>query len=102
LLLDFVNERRFGTLAPPGSTLKPPEAGGDQAYGQPKEQRGLLRVTQVALVLGIGRTKVLALLAAGALAVVQLGRSVRIPRDALERWVRKRTEGDNKRLPGLH
>lgn len=53
----------------------------------------LLRVTDVALALGIGRTKVFALLAAGELPVVRLGRSVRIPRDALERWVRERTEG---------
>jgi excisionase family DNA binding protein len=52
----------------------------------------LLRVTDVALVLGIGRTKVFALLAAGELPVVRLGRSVRIPREALERWVRERTD----------
>ncbi len=61
----------------------------------------LLRVTDVALVLGIGRTKVFALLAAGELPVVRLGRSVRIPREALERWVRERTEGGNKRPSGL-
>jgi len=59
----------------------------------------LLRVTEVALVLGIGRTKVFALLAAGELPAVRLGRSVRIPREALERWVRERIEADNPGRP---
>jgi len=54
--------------------------------------RELLRAEEVALVLGIGRSKVFELLRAGELPVIRLGRSVRIPRRALDEWIERRTE----------
>jgi excisionase family DNA binding protein len=44
----------------------------------------LLKATEVARLLGIGRTKVYELMAAGELPVVRIGRFVRVPRRSLE------------------
>lgn len=52
----------------------------------------LLRAGEVARMLGLGRSKVFAMLAAGELPAVRFGRSVRVPRLALERWVEERTQ----------
>jgi len=49
--------------------------------------RLLLRPGEVADLLGIGRSKVYALLAAKDLPSVRVGRSVRIPAQARARWV---------------
>ena len=57
----------------------------------------LLRAGEVAKLLGLGRSTVFALLAAGELPVVRIGRSVRVPRVALERWVDERTDHDTRR-----
>jgi excisionase family DNA binding protein len=57
----------------------------------------LLRSGEVAKLLGLGRSTVFAMLAAGELPVVRIGRSVRVPRAALERWVDERTDHDTKR-----
>ncbi len=51
----------------------------------------LLKATEVAKLLGLGRSKVFAMVAAGELPVIRIGRSVRIPRQALERWIRDQT-----------
>lgn len=51
----------------------------------------LLRAEEVALQLGLGRTKVFEMLAAGELPVVRIGRSVRVPRRSLEQWVDSQT-----------
>ena len=51
----------------------------------------LLRAPEVARLLGLGRSKVFAMVAAGELPVIRIGRSVRIPRQALERWIRDET-----------
>jgi len=51
----------------------------------------LLRAEEAARALGIGRSKLYALLAAGELPVVRIGRATRIPAAALERWVEERT-----------
>lgn len=51
----------------------------------------LLKAPDVANLLGLGRSKVFAMVAAGGLPVVRIGRSVRIPRQALERWIRDQT-----------
>jgi excisionase family DNA binding protein len=56
----------------------------------------VLKVGDVAKLLGLGRSKVFAMLAAGELPVVRMGRSVRVPRAALERWVVEHTQ--NARL----
>ncbi len=47
----------------------------------------LLRAEEVAELLGLGRTKVFEMIAAGELPTVRIGRCVRIPRVALEQWV---------------
>ena len=52
----------------------------------------LLKAEEVAKLLRIGRSKVFAMLAAGELPVVRLGRSVRVPRAALEGWIEERTQ----------
>lgn len=51
----------------------------------------LLRTEDVARELRIGRTKVVAMIGSGELPVVRIGRSVRVPRAALERWIAERT-----------
>jgi len=70
----------------------------------------LLRTEEVARLLSIGRTKVYELIGRGELPVVRIGRSVRIPRRALEEWIRERAAGapvpgslwmiDRVRVPG--
>jgi excisionase family DNA binding protein len=66
----------------------------------------LLRAAEVAKLLGLGRSKVFAMLAVGELPVIRIGRSVRVPRAALEDWIAERTQpasgrsGDVSRLFG--
>lgn len=64
---------------------------GDQR-SEPK--RLLLSVREAADVLGIGRSKLYELLASNELAVVRIGRSVRIPVSALEAFVAARIGGE--------
>lgn len=52
----------------------------------------LLKAADVAQLLGLGRSKVFAMLASGELPVVRMGRSVRVPRGALQRWIVERTQ----------
>ena len=51
----------------------------------------LLKATEAGQLLGLGRSKVFAMVPAGELPVIRIGRSVRIPRQALERWIRDQT-----------
>jgi excisionase family DNA binding protein len=60
-------------------------------------ERELLRAEEAAVVLGIGRSKVFEMLRAGELPVIRLGRSVRIPRQALAVWIEERTEQPGSR-----
>jgi len=57
----------------------------------------LLKAGDVAKLLGLGRSKVFAMLAVGELPVIRIGRSVRVPRAALERWVVEHTQDANSR-----
>ena len=57
----------------------------------------LLKAGDVAKLLGLGRSKVFGMLAVGELPVVRIGRSVRVPRAALERWVAEHTQDANSR-----
>jgi excisionase family DNA binding protein len=52
----------------------------------------LLRVEDVATLLGIARSTAYVLIAGGELPVVRIGRATRVPREAVEQWVRARTE----------
>src|SRR5712692_11530615 len=52
----------------------------------------LLKAEDVAKLLGLGRSKVFAMLAIGELPVIRIGRSVRVPRAALEDWIAEHTQ----------
>ena len=52
----------------------------------------LLKAGDVAKLLGLGRSKVFAMLAVGELPVIRIGRSVRVPRAALEDWIAEHTQ----------
>jgi len=58
----------------------------------------LLRPTEAAEVLGLGRSKVYELLAAGTLPAIRVGGSIRVPAEALRRWVSERAQ-ESKREP---
>lgn len=58
----------------------------------------LLRVEEVARALGLGRSKVFQMLAAGELPVVRIGRCVRVPREQLQDWILKRANEEGKRF----
>jgi excisionase family DNA binding protein len=51
----------------------------------------LLRATEVAAALGIGRATAYELMASGELPTVRIGRAVRVPRAGLEEWIRQQT-----------
>jgi excisionase family DNA binding protein len=52
----------------------------------------LLRVDEVARVLGVARSTVYVLIAGGELPVVRFGRATRVPRAAVLAWVEAHTE----------
>ena len=54
-------------------------------------ERLLLRPEEAAETLGIGRSKTYELLASGELPSIKVGRSMRVPTDALRAWIRDRT-----------
>lgn len=51
------------------------------------DPRMLLTVKDVEAALQLGRTRAYELVRSGELPVIRIGRAVRIPRDALRRWV---------------
>ncbi len=53
----------------------------------------LLRPAEVVEITGWSRAKVYAMAAAGEIPCLRSGRSVRVPRAALERWIEANTEG---------
>jgi excisionase family DNA binding protein len=56
------------------------------------EQR-LLTVPEAANRLGVSRSKGWQLAQQGEIPVVRIGRSVRVPADALDAWIKERTQG---------
>ena len=54
--------------------------------------KALLRAEEVARVLGIGRSKAYEMIARGELPSLRIGRLVRVPRHALDRWIAEHTE----------
>jgi excisionase family DNA binding protein len=57
-------------------------------------QRLLLRIPEVMTMLGLGRTKIYELIGSGDLPVIRVGKAVRIPVTALEKWVEERQHQD--------
>ena len=54
----------------------------------------LLKPEEAARALSLGRSKVYELLASGSLESITIGKSRRIPADALRRWVDRQLRGD--------
>lgn len=54
-------------------------------------ERGLLKADEAATYLGLGRSKLYELIAAGELPLVRIGRAVRFPRVELDRLIEKWT-----------
>lgn len=52
----------------------------------------LLGITEVAALLSLGRSKTYALIAAGELPSIRLGKSVRVPAQKLREWVQERSQ----------
>jgi excisionase family DNA binding protein len=55
--------------------------------------RLLLTIDEAAQMLGLSRSKTYTMASTGALPVVRLGRSVRVPVDALHRWINAQVTG---------
>lgn len=61
------------------------------AYAGELPAHPLLRPMEVAAALGIGKTTLYALLRAGELPVIHIGRAARIPRHAVQEWLDQKT-----------
>ena len=59
---------------------------------RPEEAPLLLKAEEVAKMLGLGRTKVYEMMAAGELSVVRIGTAVRVPRQRLLDWIEENTQ----------
>lgn len=55
----------------------------------------LLRVSEAAKMLGLGRSKAYEMAKQGALPVVRIGTAIRVPCEALFEWVRAKTQQAN-------
>jgi excisionase family DNA binding protein len=55
-------------------------------------ERLLLRIPEVAEVLGIGRTKIYEMIATGELPTVRFGRAVRVSVNTLQKWIAEREQ----------
>ena len=55
-------------------------------------ERLLLKPSEVTQVLGIGRSLVYELIASGDMPSIRIGRCIRIPSEALEKWIKDRQE----------
>lgn len=58
--------------------------------------RLLVKPIEAAHLLGLGRSKIYELLASGELPSVKIGKSVRVPMDALREWVTAHTTGSEQ------
>lgn len=62
-------------------------------------ERLLLKPAEVAEVLGVARTRAYELIGSGTLPTVSVGSSIRVPEEALRRWVRENTSGVSRPRP---
>ncbi len=61
-----------------------------------KSEPLLLHVAEAARLLGCSRSKAYELVATASIPTVRLGRSVRVPRRALEAWIEAHTRGTDR------
>lgn len=59
----------------------------------------LLTVKDLEIELQLGRTRTYELVRSGVIPTIRIGRSVRIPREALRRWVDTQTSADGGGIP---
>ena len=64
--------------------------------------RLLLRPSEAAEVLGLGRTKTYQLIAAGELPCVRVGGAVRVPAEELREWVQRQARDAQEEHGGQH
>lgn len=61
---------------------------------EPMQEPRLLRIGEVAELLGVSRSKAYAILASGGIPTIRLGgRCLRVPLDALREWIARRSTG---------
>jgi excisionase family DNA binding protein len=65
------------------------------AEGARSVEPALLRVDEAAQYLSLGRSKMYERIARGELPVIRIGRSVRVPRNALEAWIQAQVNEQN-------
>jgi excisionase family DNA binding protein len=87
-----VDRARNRSLAFRRDMERPIEPENSAEEGGPAVEPLLLKAGEVATLLGLGRSKVFAMLAVGELPVIRIGRSVRVPRAALEDWIAEQTQ----------
>jgi len=76
--------------------MEPPiETENSADEGGPAMEPLLLKAGDVAKLLGLGRSTVFAMLGVGELPVIRIGRSVRVPRAALEDWIAEHTQRES-------
>ena len=56
-------------------------------YGEIRMEKLLAKPTEAADAIGVGRSKIYELIASGTVPSVRIGRSVRVPVEALRKWV---------------
>ena len=72
------------------------------AYAGELPAHPLLRPMEVAAALGIGKTTMYALLRAGELPVIHIGRAARIPRRAVQEWLDQKTAAEASQRHAAH
>lgn len=92
---------RSARVTPPGVGARTADAAedhGDVGWDG-RHYQWLLRADQVAAILQVSVSKIYLMLQRNELPIVRLGKSVRVPADALADWIRQRT--DNCPLPSV-
>ena len=64
-----------------------------------KTKRLLLRPAETALAIGVSRSKAYELIASGEIPSVRMGKSVRVPLEALQKWINANIQGGDSVEP---
>jgi excisionase family DNA binding protein len=70
------------------------------APGEVQMDRIVLKPKEAASLLGVGRSTMYALLAAGVIPSIRIGHAVRVPVDQLQQWLRRQSETSTARDEG--